>query len=296
MGREAWSQPAKSAPKPVAVVNGTPITRAELDAVLKQAGPTAAPLTEAQKRQMQVEAVGMLIDDLLMQQFLRKNGPRVELAEVEKQLAELDASLKRQGKTLQDFYKDSGQNDAQLRSNIVTKLQWEGYVKQRITDADVKKFYDDCKDFFDRVTVRASHIVIRVSAKATEKERQEARAKLEALRQEIVGGKLDFAEAAKKHSQCQSAPNGGDIGYFPRKMAVEEAFGKAAFALKVGEVSDVVQTDYGVHLIKVTDRKPGQPSEFNKIKDEVREMYVSEMWLNVLGDLRKTAQVDVNLD
>ena len=172
-------------------------------------------------------------------------------------------------------------------------LQWNAYVKDHLTDADVRRYYEENKDFFDRIDVRASHIVIRLAAEAGGAERQSTRAKLQALRNEIVSGKIDFAEAAKKHSQCVSAPSGGDLGYFPRKFMVDEAFGRAAFALKVGEISDVVQSDYGMHLIKVTDRKPGQPSDYNKIKDSVREFCIEEMRLNLLAQERKQARVEV---
>jgi peptidyl-prolyl cis-trans isomerase C len=281
--------------KPAAVVDGTPITFAEVETVLKQAPPSPTPLTEAQKKQMQAEAVMMLVDDVLMQQFLRKTGPKVEPAEVNKKVAELEASLKKENKTLQDFFKETGQSEAQLRISIVNMLQWAAFVKQHLTDDDVKKYYDESKEFFDRIAVRASHIVVRIPPTASDTEREAARGKLLALRQEIEAGKIDFAEAAKKHSQCTSAPNGGDIGYFPRKLAVEEPFARAAFALQVGQMSDVVQTDYGLHLIKVTDRKPGQPSDFNKIKDEVRELCVEEMRMALLSQLRKTAHVEINV-
>lgn len=280
---------------PVAVVDGMPITYGELQAMLKQAPPSPMPLTEAQRRQMQYEAIGMLIDDLLLEKFLRDNGPKVEEVEVNKRYAELQESLKKQNKTMQDFMKESGQSGAQLRSSILSMIRWGEYVRAHLTEADLKQYYERNKDYFDRVGVRASHIVIRVSPSAPETERQEAKTKLQKLREEIVSGKLDFAEAAKKYSQCTSAPTGGDIGYFPRKLAVEEAFGKAAFALKVGEISDIVQTDYGVHLIKVTDRKPGQPSDYNKIKDEVRELCIVEMRMALLDQLRKVAKVEVNL-
>jgi parvulin-like peptidyl-prolyl isomerase len=115
------------------------------------------------------------------------------------------------------------------------------------------------------------------------------------LRQDILTGKVDFAEAAKKYSQCTSAPNGGDIGYFQRKFIVDEAFAKTAFGLKVGDVSDVVQTEYGMHLIKVTDRKPGQPSEFESIKELVRETCVNEMRMALLEEQRRTAHIEINL-
>jgi parvulin-like peptidyl-prolyl isomerase len=76
---------------------------------------------------------------------------------------------------------------------------------------------------------------------------------------------------------------------------VEEPFAKAAFALKVGDISDVVQTDFGYHLIKVTDRKAGTASDFNKIKEEVREMLVEELRVQILAEQRQTAKVEINL-
>ncbi len=292
-GAIAQAPPAPN--KAAAVVDGAPITMAEVDAILKQAGPTPTPLTEVQRRQRQMEALEALIDDLLLQNFLRTNGPPIALSEVEKKRAELAEALKKEGKTLQDYYKESGQNDAQLRTNIVSMLQWLAYVKEHVTEADTKQYYVENKDFFDRVMVRASHIVMRVSPSAPDSERQAVRAKLQALRQDILSNKIDFAEAAKKHSQCTSAPGGGDIGFFSRKLEVEEAFGKAAFALQVGDISDIVETDYGMHLIKVTARKPGQPSDYAKIKEEVRELYIEEMRLALLAQQRKVAHIEINL-
>src|SRR5262249_56914362 len=105
------------------------------------------------------------------------------------------------------------------------------------------------------------------------------------LRAQILGDKTDFAAAAKAYSQCPSASDGGDVGTFPRKFVVDENFARAAFALKPGEVSGVVQTDFGLHLIKVTERKPAQPSDFNKIKDDVREIYLDDLRLKLLARL-----------
>jgi len=294
VGRAPAQGPADQG-KPAAVVDGTPISMAELEAVLKQAPPSPTPLTDAQKKHMRDEALMMMVDDILLQQYLRKNGPQVDPNEVPKKIAELELGLKKQNKVLQDFLKETGQSEAQLRISVLSMLQWEAFVKQHLTDEDVKKYYVESKDFFDRTAVRASHIVIRIPPTASDTERETAKAKLAALKQEIEAGRIDFAEAAKKNSQCTSAPNGGDIGYFPRKMMVEEPFARVAFALNVGQISDVVQTGYGVHLIKVTDRKQGQPSDFNKMKEEVREMCIEEMRMALLSELRKTAHVEINL-
>ena len=281
--------------KPAAVVNGEPIPLAEIEAVLKAQGPTAVKLTEAQKRQAQYDVLEMLMDDLLFTQFLRKNAPAVTPAEVAKQLAELEDGLKKEKKTIADFLKETNQTEAQLRTTIVKNLQWTGYARARVSDADLKRYYDDNKDFFDRILLRVSHIVLRNPPTATEAEKQVARNKLLALRQEIVTGKVDFAEAAKKNSQCPSAADGGDFGYIPRKFMVDESFAKAAYSQKVGEISDVVQTEFGLHLIKTTERKPGQPSDFAKIKEDVQETIMEEMRRAVLVQQRKAAKIEVNL-
>jgi peptidyl-prolyl cis-trans isomerase C len=293
----APAQLLKLASKPAAVVDGTPITMTEVEAVVKNLGPTATPLTENQKQQVQAEALECLIENLLFQQFLRKNGPHVEPAEVEKKLAELVESLKREtpSRTLADFCQEVGLNETQLRDRVVAEVQWAAYAKAHLTEEVVKRYYDENKDFFDQISVRASHIEIRIPATAPQEEWQAARSKLESLRQEIQSGKLDFAEAAKKHSQSSSATSGGDIGYFPRKFLVDDAFAKAAFALKVNDVSEVVQTDQGLHLIKVTDRKPGQPSDYNKIKDGVRQLYLDELRMAVVAQQRKVAKIEMNL-
>ena len=108
-----------------------------------------------------------------------------------------------------------------------------------------------------------------------------------------MAGKIDFADAAKKYSQCSSAPNGGDIGFFARKMMMDEAFAKAAFAIPIGGISDVVRTDFGMHLIKVTDRKKGEPSVYEKIKDEVRLYFFEEMRQELLAKERKAAKIEI---
>jgi peptidyl-prolyl cis-trans isomerase C len=292
-GRVPAQFPA-GASKPAAVVNGDAITLAEVEAVLKKQGPTAVPAPEAQRRQMQRDALEVLIDDLLMQQFLRKQGIKVDPAEVNKRLTELEVGLKNQGRTLQDFHRETGQTLEQMRTTIAHMLQWVSYVNQHVSDADLKHYYQDNRDFFDQATVKVSHIVWRLPQGASAGERQAARARLGALRQDLLAG-LDFAEAARKHSQCPSAPGGGELGYIARKFMVEESFARAAFALKVGEISDVVETDYGVHLIKVTDRKPGQPTQYEAIKESVRECYAEELWLSLLARERQMSRIEIYL-
>jgi peptidyl-prolyl cis-trans isomerase C len=286
---------AAPAVKPVAVVNGVPISMAELEMLLKQAGPMPVEVPVSQRKMMQMEALSIIIDNMLLQQFLTRTGVQAPPGEVEKKLAEMVERLKKQNKTMADFLRESSQTEAQLRTDLTNMVTWHTYAKSKTTDADVEQYYKENKDFFDGVAVHARHIVVRVAPTAPQSELVKAQTVLAGIRAQIVEKKIEFTEAAKKYSQCPSAPNGGDIGFFPRKGFVEEPFAKAAFAMQVGQVSDVVQTEYGLHLITVVERKPGTPSDYTKIKDAVREIYMEEMRQLVLAQLRKNSKIEINL-
>jgi parvulin-like peptidyl-prolyl isomerase len=281
--------------KPAAVVNGDTIPMSDVEAVLKQAGPTAVPMNEEQRRGAQHQALAMLIDETLIHQFLKEHGPVVTDADVNRKLEELDAGWRKENKSLAEFARERGLSEAQVRTEVTYALRWHAYVRQQISDAMVEKYYAENKDFFDGVLVSASHIVLRIQPGAPAADQQAARQKLADVRAQIAANKLEFADAAKKFSQCPSAQNGGDIGQFPRKWVVDEAFAKAAFAMKVGDVSDVVQSEYGLHLIKVTNRTPGQPSDFAKIKESVRELCAEEARQTLLVRIRKDAKIVVNI-
>ena len=285
--------PAQGA-KPAAVVNGEQISMADLDAVLKRQPPQATAMPEKMQIAVRREALAVLIDEMLLHQFLRKNCPPVAKADVEKKLAEFSEMLKAKGKTMDDFYKDTQETPEELRTSVGYQLQWVAYCNAKTTDQTLQKYYAENKDFFDGVMVEVSHIVVRVPPGAPANEVAEARERLKKLRQDILDKKIDFAEAAKKYSECESAPRGGEIGCISRK-GIDEAFAKAAFALPVGQVSDVVQSGFGLHLIKATDRKPGKPSDFATAKDKVRLLFMEELDESILQEMRNAAKIEINV-
>jgi peptidyl-prolyl cis-trans isomerase C len=277
---------------PAATVNGEVIRLGDVDAYIRSRLPVG-PLTAAQVRQVRTEVVSDMVDDLLVRQFLRKNGPKVEPAEVDQHLKALAESLAKQGKTLADFYRETRQTEAQARETWTTLIQLGRYVRERVTDEPLRQYHAANRDVFDRVEVRVSHVMIRAAANGPPVERAAAKEKLQALRAEIVAGRLDFADAARRYSQCPSAPQGGDLGFIFRKGMLDEPFAKAAFALKVGELSTVVETDSGVHLIRVTGRKPGVPSTFEACVEDVREAFTDDFRAELVTRLRKQAQIQV---
>lgn len=281
--------------KIAATVNGEPIRLDDVDAFIK-AKLTATPLPAPQLRQIRLEVVSDLIDEVVLRQFLRKNGPKVEPIELDQHLKALTESLTKQNKTLADFYRESGQTEAQVREMWTTMIQLNKYVKERVTDDQLRAYHVANKEFFDRVEVKVSHILVRVGKDAPPGEKTAARQKLLALRADILAWKVDFAAAARKHSQCPSALQGGDLGYILRKaMLVDEAFCKVAFGLKVGEISDVIEGEYGLHLILAADRKPGTPSVFEKCIEDVRDTFADDYRVGLVAELRKQGQIQITV-
>jgi peptidyl-prolyl cis-trans isomerase C len=282
--------------KVAAMVNGESIPAADVDAAVAQIPAAETPLSDAQKRLQRYDVLQQLIDDRLVRQYLRQSGPKVDAAEVERQFSALESGLKSRGKTVEGYLKDAGVTVAQAKENFQRMLQLTKYVEAQATDATLRSYFEANRDFFDKTTVRCSQIVLRVPEGTPPAERQKTLSKLQAIRADLAAKRTDFASAAKANSQCPSAPKGGDVGFIVRKFQADEPFARAAFALPIGGVSDVVETDIGYHLIWVTDRKPGTPAKYADVAVDVRECFEAELKQVLVNDLRKKAKIEIKKD
>ncbi|MCK4727485.1 MAG: peptidyl-prolyl cis-trans isomerase [Desulfobacterales bacterium] len=147
--------------------------------------------------------------------------------------------------------------------------------KITVSDKEIKTYYDSNPDFFRQSEqVRASHILIKVHPQAEESQKAEARKALEKIQLKLKEGD-DFSALAKESSQCPSSAKGGDLSYFKRGQ-MAKPFEDAAFALKPGEVSDIVETRFGYHLIKVVDKKPKSMIPYQDVKDRLGQYLKQE--------------------
>lgn len=285
--------------QPAAQVNGEVITLKEVDdyvALMKRALPPGKQVSDVEAKQLRLEAAMMLMDNRLVEQFLRQNAPPVTQQQADAWVARLEAALQKENQTLEAFMQERNLTRERLHRTALAVLQWEGYVNTRVTEAELKKHFEANKEFFNKISVRVSHIVIRMPANANPAERDKVRGQLLALKQQMVSRQIDFASAAKKYSQCSSAPSGGDLGYITTKGPLEENLTKAAFALKPGQISDVIPTEVGLHLITVTERKDGQPVNYEHVKDFVKASFSEELQMNVLEQQRKGAKINIYLE
>jgi parvulin-like peptidyl-prolyl isomerase len=128
----------------------------------------------------------------------------------------------------------------------------------------------------------------------TAAELENAKQKIEEAKKEIETG-ADFAETARKYSTCPSAENGGDIGFFQRNGSLVEEFAEAAFLMEVGEISEPVKTQFGYHIIKVTDKEEGKDVKYEEVEDMVDFVYMQIKTEAILKGLYEKAEIEITL-
>jgi peptidyl-prolyl cis-trans isomerase D len=156
-------------------------------------------------------------------------------------------------------------------------------AKAEVSKEDVRKYYDEhLNDFGTPEERHAAHILITVNAAAPQAEQDAAKAKAELLLQQAKNNPAGFDDLARKNSQdTGSAANGGDLGFFGRGMMVKP-FDDVAFALKAGEISGLVKSDFGYHIIKLIAVKPSRAMPFDEaragIVTKLRQQKASDMF------------------
>jgi peptidyl-prolyl cis-trans isomerase C len=207
---------------------------------------------------LEAEALGVTIDDSTQQwyyrEFTQASGGDAYVAEL----------LQGMGFTTTDLGKLIRQ-DLQIRSFLETTVA-QG---TEAPDSVVRAYYDQNeRQFWTPDSVRARHIILRGSQEDTPEDIESKKQTLRDIRAQVLAGE-EFAEMAKQYSEGPSASNGGDLGYFTQRDMVAP-FTNAAFALAPGQVSDVVQTRFGYHLIQVVDRKASRKLEFEEVAPGLR--------------------------
>lgn len=155
---------------------------------------------------------------------------------------------------------------AKLKESMLINYAGEKAIASaRVDEAEARAYFDEHKaEFTTEESVNASHILVK-----EENEAKEILAKINA-------GEISFEEAAKQHSTCPSKENGGNLGDFGRGQMVPE-FDKAVFEMAVGEISaEPVKTQFGYHIIKLNDKKEAKPLEYAEVKEDLKNMLLSE--------------------
>jgi peptidyl-prolyl cis-trans isomerase C len=263
------------------------LIKPQLERIAKQAAQLPPAFAEQYREQLRREILEQLIREQLLEEKVMEANIVVTEEEVSSKITEI-ASVQRPPLSLEDFKKkieEYGLTFDDVKEDVRRGLsrdrfmagQWAGKID--VTADDAKKYYDEYpKQFETPEQVRASHILIEpnyADPNADPNEaKAEARAKIEEMLKQINEGS-DFAELAKANSACLSAEGGGDLGFFPRGRTTQ-SFEKVAFELEVGQLSDVVETEYGYHIIKVADHKDAGVVPFEQAKDDITEQLTEQ--------------------
>jgi peptidyl-prolyl cis-trans isomerase C len=259
--KPAANEQGKTGGAILAEVNGKAITTQDFKNEVDKLPPYVKPMVQSPEGKK--EMLNRLSDSELILEQAKKDG--------------IDKS-----KEVTDRFED-------LRKALIIQTYLKKKVEQeaQISDADLKKFYDENKDKFKSgEQVRASHILVK-----NEKEADEILAQLK--------GGASFEELAKKYSTDSTAAKGGDLGWFSKGAMVPE-FDKVVFGLKEGQISGVVKTQFGFHIIKVTGQRPAGIRSFDEVKDQIKSTLLpnkqQEILKNILEDMKKNAKVSIKED
>lgn len=302
-GAGAWylSTQARRGTAVAARVNGEAIYWSQVDAEVRRAAAQfgvdpSTPEFEKQREQITKIVIDQMVVQRLIMQEARKRHLMATDQDVEAQLAEI---VKRfPGKT--EFEQALQRNQLTLaglrellRMQLTQRRVVEAVVRVTVTDDEVRRQFDANRRLYDRpAQIRVSHILVRIADKSQE---AVAQAKVKVVQARLAdGGK--FEDLARQYSEDPgSAAQGGDLGYVSKGTLVKE-FEDAAWALKPGQISGPVRTQYGLHIIKVVDLKPAEAADFATVKEQIRQELLAskrekafEGWL---AEVRKGAAIE----
>ena len=266
-----------SIPDVLARVNGEKIERWEFDNAVKRMEARAGGPVPPEKRDEVLRGVlDQLVAYHLLAQESRTRKIVVPDADVDARLAEIRKSFPTeaaftQGIAAQGLTLAQLKEQAKSSIEVAKVIESEVNAKVAVQDPEIKAFYDQNLDRFKQGdTVHAAHIAFGVPQNATPDQKKDAQAKAAAMLKTIKAGG-DFATLARASSQDQNtAQNGGDLGFFP-KGQMPATFEEAAFKLKPGTISSVVETPFGFHIIKVIERRAPRTAPFEEVTGQIKD-------------------------
>ncbi len=288
-------------------VDGAKLTKAQVnEEMTKRLSRMEAQIPADRLEQVKSEIKKGMIDGFINRTLLIREVEKKKLTATEEEVASFMNEWKSQlppGVTVDEFAKQQGLDAAKMRDDIAMSIGIKKLIAQelgakvKIVDKEISDFYEKNRDKFKKPEmVHARHILVERSPQDTEKVLKDKRDKAEDLRKQLLGG-ADFAELAKKHSDCPTKQYGGDIGTFTRGQMVK-SFEDAAFSQKKNAIGPIVESDFGFHIIQVLDHQASQMAKLDQntrkqIKAHLENQKDQEVLNQILQKLKTTAHIVV---
>jgi peptidyl-prolyl cis-trans isomerase C len=279
----------------VAVVNGRTISRTTYERHLgnerTRRQQNGQEMDEAAEREMESAVLESLIDSELLYQAGADQGLKAQEEDIQQEYAAIRDNFQDEETFVQALEK-SGFTEQSLKREIGRNLVIRQYVDAEIAPQvtvgpdEPRAYYDRNQEMFTQPEqVRASHIIIRLEDPGDQEARADALRRIKEIQARVEVGE-DFGDLAREVSEGPSSQQGGDLGYFRRGQMVP-GFENAAFGMEPGEVSGVVETSFGFHLIKVTDRRPEGKVPYEQVQEQIAE-YLEQS--GIMDEIDRTLQ------
>ncbi|MEX1230954.1 MAG: peptidylprolyl isomerase [Planctomycetaceae bacterium] len=274
-----------AAGKTLVTVNGTPLTAASVELwMIMHAIPPS------QRGALQEQAAQRLVEEELVAQFLRSRKVDVPETEVDKMIRRWEMLVAKEKLDPAEMRMRLGISDSAFRETLSLMPRWEAYLQEIVTRDKLNEFFEAHRQEFDGTRVRVSQILKKLPPDAAEKEVDAANAELAKLKADIESGSITFAEAAMQHSDAPSKSKGGDVGSFTFRGAMAKEITQTAFRLQPGELSEPFRSPFGMHIIVVNDRQPGQLS-LEDVRAQVLEELGQNLWSETVARLQEDADI-----
>ncbi|MFB0527478.1 MAG: peptidylprolyl isomerase [bacterium] len=300
---------AKVVDKTVATVDGDVILMSEYE---KRAKPVieeyekllTGPDREIRIKELKEKILEQMIDEKILIHEAKKKEVRVNNKEIQDGIGEIRKRFGTEEEYNQELAKQ-GLSEGKFREQVKEQLMIIKLIDQEVkakvvppTDSEIEDFYKQNEsEMVEPEQVRVRHILIKVDENTDKKK---ALGRIREILKEVKKGETSFAELAKKYSEGPAAPRGGDLGFFIRGQMVPK-FEEAAFALNVGEISNVVETEYGYHIIQCIEKKASEKKSLEEIQDYLRNFIFQkrmeeryEKWLRGLRDKASITKSEID--
>jgi len=284
---ELLAQQESASSTVLARVNGENITAGDLQFWQLIHQQSDKPLSKPQRKQV----LDQLINQQLISDFLKHRKIIADPFLIDEHYEHLENLIEKRGSQPRDVFEKLGLSPADVKTTIRFQVAWQKYCQLAITNDKIRQHYQAHQEQYDGTKLRASQIVVLLSDADDADALQDAKATLTEARQQITSGELTFADAARKYSRAPSRLNGGDVGWFPYRGKMPLSFTKVAFTLKPKQISEVVQSPFGLHLIQVTDQKAGDLS-LEDCRSIIYRDLCQELYNNTAAEQQKTAKIE----
>lgn len=283
-GHKHDNKPPISLPEVIAKINGTDIKRdiilTELNKVIRRYKDKGMALKPDQIKTVAKKLIDDEIGRTLLLQKAETVGVSVTPEMVTTKLKQVKATFKSDA-VFEHKLADQGMSLEQYQEELRTDLVMDQVItkeveaKIKITETELQTYYDkNSAEFHTPEKVRASVILLKLKPASSAERERKVRKKMESILDQVSNG-IDFSGLAEKFSQDSLASKGGDLGFFAKKQMLP-AFSERAFKLQVGEVSEIFKTKHGLHLLKVTDKKPAMDRSFENVKESIRSTLIEK--------------------